>query len=210
MKKLVALLMAGVMVFGFAACGGNKDNGEDKGNSQNQEETVKVDVADATELFDKVWTNYTETAGEDLQFFCMGGSMKEDGSFEDGKPGKFDHTKPEDTGMESQLCISADAIAMVDDAASLMHGMMVNNFTGAAYHVADKANLQAVVDGIKDRTLNNQWMCGFPEKLIIVTVGEDYVISAFGYGQIIDAFKTSVTTVYGDLASVVVEENLAE
>ena len=209
MKKLVALLMAGVMVFGFAACGGNKDNGENQGNEQQNEE-VKVDVADATELFNKVWTNYTETAGEDLQFFCMGGSMKEDGTFEDGKAGKFDHTKPEDTGMESQLCISADAIAMVDDAASLMHGMMVNNFTGAAYHVADKANTQAVVDGIKERTLNNQWMCGFPEKLIIVTVGEDYVISAFGNGMIIDAFKTSVTTVYGELASVVVEEALTE
>ena len=203
MKKLVALLMAGVMVFGFAACG-NKNNDENQGNEQNE---VKVDVADATELFDKVWTNYTETAGEDLQFFCMGGDFD---NLVDGKPGKFDYTNAEENGMESQLCISTDAIAMVDDAASLMHGMMVNNFTGAAYHVADKANVQAVVDGIKDRTLNNQWMCGFPEKLIVVTVGEDYVISAFGNAMIIDAFKTSVTTVYGELASVVVEENLAE
>ena len=52
MKKLVALLMAGVMVFGFAACG-NKDNndGGNQGNEQNNE--VKVDVADATELFNK-------------------------------------------------------------------------------------------------------------------------------------------------------------
>ena len=204
MKKLVALLMAGVMVFGFAACG-NKSN-EGQGNEQQNNE-VKVEVADATELFDKVWTNYTETAGEDLLFMSMGGDFD---NLVDGKPGKFDYTKAEDNGMESQLCISTDAIAMVDDAASLMHGMMVNNFTGAAYHVADKANTQAVVDGIKERTLNNQWMCGFPEKLIVVTVGEDYVISAFGNGMIIDAFKTSVTTVYGELASVVVEENLAE
>lgn len=205
MKKLVALLMAGVMVFGFAACG-NKDNEGGKEN-QGQEETVKVDVADATELFDKVWTNYGETASADIQFMAMGGDGE---NIVDGKPGKFNHENAADNGMESILCISTDAIALIDDAASLMHGMMANNFTGAAYHVADKANLQAVVDGIKDRTLNNQWMCGFPEKLVIVTVGEDYVISAFGYGQIIDAFKTSVTTVYGDLASVVVEESLAE
>ena len=203
MKKLVALLMAGVMVFGFAACG-NKGNEENQGNEQNE---VKVDVADATELFDKVWTNYTETAGEDFQFMAMGGDFD---NLVDGKPGKFNHENAEENGMESQLCIAPEAIALIDDAASLMHGMMVNNFTGAAYHVADKANVQAVVDGIKDRTLNNQWMCGFPEKLIVVTVGEDYVISAFGNGMIIDAFKTSVTTVYGELASVVVEENLAE
>ncbi len=210
MKKLVALLMTGVMVFGFAACGSNKDNGEDKNNNTNNEqqnEEVKVDVADATELFEKVWTNYQETAGEDFQFMCMGG---DNDNIVDGKPGKYNHENAEENAMESTLCISTDAIAMIDDAAALRHGMMVNNFTGAAYHVADKANLQKVVDGIKDRTLNNQWMCGFPEKLIVVTVGEDYVISAFGYGEIIDAFKTSVTTVYGDLASVVVEESLAE
>ena len=195
--------MAGVMVFGFAACG-NKNNDGNQGNEQNE---VKVDVADATELFDKVWTNYTETAGEDLMFMAMGGDFD---NLVDGKPGKFNHENAEENGMESQLCISTDAIALVDDAASLMHGMMVNNFTGAAYHVADKANVQSVVDGIKDRTLNNRWMCGFPEKLIVVTVGEDYVISAFGNAMIIDAFKTSVTTVYGELASVVVEESLAE
>ncbi len=209
MKKLVALLMAGVMAFGFAACGANKDNGEDKNNTNNeqQKEEVKVDVADATELFDKVWTNYKETAGEDLQFMCMGGDYD---NIVDGKPGKFNHENAAENGMEDQFCIPADAIALVDDAASLRHGMMVNNFTGAAYHVAEKANLQKVVDGIKEKTLNNEWMCGFPEKLVVVTIGEDYVISAFGYGEIIDAFKTSVTTVYGKLASVVVEESLAE
>ena len=58
--------------------------------------------------------------------------------------------------------------------------------------------------------MNNQWMCGFPETLIIVTVGEDYVVSAFGNGQVIEAFKTAITTVYGDAAVVSVEENLAQ
>ena len=196
--------MAGVMVFGFAACGNKNNEGTNNEGTNNE---VKVDVADATELFDKVWANYQETAGEDLQFFCFGGDAD---NMVDGKPGKYNLEMAEEFNMEGQMCISADAIAMVDDAAALMHGMMVNNFTGAAYHVADKANVQAVVDGIKDRTMNNQWMCGFPEKLIVVTVGDDYVISAFGNGMVIDAFKTSVTTVYGDLATVAVEESLAE
>ena len=53
-------------------------------------------------------------------------------------------------------------------------------------------------------------MCGFPEKLIIVTVGDDYVVSAFGNGMVMDAFKTAITTVYGDAAAFSVEENLAE
>ena len=49
-----------------------------------------------------------------------------------------------------------------------------------------------------------------PEKLIIVTVGENYVVSVFGNGQVIDAFKTAIITVYGDNAVVNVEENLAQ
>ena len=50
----------------------------------------------------------------------------------------------------------------------------------------------------------------FPEKLIVVTVNGDYVVSAFGNGQVIDAFKTAITSVYGDAAVVSVEENLAQ
>jgi hypothetical protein len=56
--------------------------------------------------------------------------------------------------------------------------------------------------------MNNQWMCGFPEKMIIVTVGDEYVVSAFGNGMVIDAFETAITTVYGDAAVVSEKENL--
>ena len=108
------------------------------------------------------------------------------------------------------FCIPAEAIDMTDDAANMMNMMMANNFSAAAYHVADAANVETVVSSIKDATLNNQWMCGFPEKLIVVTVGEDYVVSAFGNGQVIDAFKTALTTVCGDAAVVSVEESLAQ
>ena len=104
-------------------------------------------------------------------------------------------------------CIPEAAIDMTDDIATMMNMMMANNFTSAAYHVADAANVETVVNSIKDATLNNQWMCGFPEKLIVVTI-DNYIVSAFGNGMVIDAFKTAITTVYGDAAVVSVEENL--
>ena len=50
-------------------------------------------------------------------------------------------------------------------------------------------------------------MCGFPETLIIVTVDDNYVISAFGNGQIIETFKNKTTSVFED-ATVVYEESL--
>ena len=81
---------------------------------------------------------------------------------------------------------------MTDDIATMMNMMMANNFTAASYHITDAANAEKAVSSLKETTINNQWMCGMPEKLIIVTVGEDYVVSAFGNGQVIDAFKTTI------------------
>ena len=206
MKKLLVLLLAATMTFTLAACGGNADSGENKETSGS--ETAKVEIADANEILTKAWDEYKASAGDDLQFPIGGGygeSMVMDA------PAKFD---VEAEGAKDMLvysfCIPAEAIEMTDDVAAMMNMMMANNFTSAAYHVTDAANVETVVAGIKDATLNNQWMCGFPEKLIIVTVGEDYVVSAFGNGMVIDAFETAITTVYGDAAVVSAAENLVE
>lgn len=191
MKKIMALLLAGAMVFGCVACGNGGSN----------DSQTKVEVADAQELLTKVWDTY----GEDEKFFAMGGHFE---APVDNGPGSYDVAKAED--LEISYCIPADAVAMVDDAATIMHAMNANTFSAAAYHVTDAANVQTVIDGIKERTLNNQWMCGFPDELVIITVGEDYIVSAFGAADIVDNFQAKMTEVYGDAAVVSVEENLAE
>ena len=202
MKKLVALLLATAMMFTCVACGGNAEGGNTEGNN------VKVEIADATELFTKVWDEYKASAGEDLQF-PAGGSNPETMVMD--IPGKFDPTiEYAEDSLLMQYCIPADTVAKTDDIATMMHMMMSNNFTGAVYHVTNAADVESVVNSIKETTLNNQWMCGMPEKLIIVTVGEDYVFSAYGIGAIIDGFEAALTTVYGDAAVVAVEENIAE
>ena len=86
--------------------------------------------------------------------------------------------------------------------------MMANNFTAAAYHITDAANVDAAIAELKDATLNNQWMCGMPETFIVVKVGDSYLVSVFGNGQVVDAFKNALTTVYGEGAVVSVEESL--
>lgn len=201
MKKFVALLLATAMMFTCVACGGNG------GNAGNNNET-KVEITDANEILTKAWDEYNTTASDDFKFPIFGGNMET--SVMDA-PAKFDPTiEYAEDALVMSYCIPTDAIAMTDDIATMMNMMMANNFTSAAYHITDTANVQTVVDGIKNTTINNQWMCGMPEKLIIVTVGEDYVVSAFGIGDVIDTFKAALTTVYGDAAVVAVEENLAE
>lgn len=202
MKKLVALLLATAMMFTCVACGGNNGDNGDAGNDG----AAKVEITDATELLTKVWEEYTKSASEDVQF-PIGGGDAENMTME--APGKYDATvEGGKDGLTFQYCIPADVIDMSDDFATGLHMMMANNFTTTALHVTDAANVETAVAGIKDAVINNQWMCGMPEKLIIVTVGEDYVVSAYGLEAIIDAFEAAITTVYGDAAVVSVEEKL--
>lgn len=202
MKKLTALLLAVAMVFTCVACG-NSGNAGNGGSG--------VEIKDATEVLTKTWEEYNKSASEDIKFPVGGGNIENFELVVMDNAGKCDTSlEGAKDALSVSFCIPMEAIDMTDDAATMMNMMMANNFSSAAYHVADKANVEKVVAGIKDATLNNQWMCGFPEKLIVVTVNGDYVVSAFGNGQVIDAFKTAITTVYGDAAVVSVEESLAE
>lgn len=203
MKKLVMLLLVAAMTFTCVACGGEKEN-----ESTTESQVAKVEIADANEILTKTWEEYKASAGQDLQFPIGGGYG--DNMVMDA-PAKFDVAAEDAKDMLIySFCVPEETVGKIDDVATMMNMMMANNFTCGAYHVADAANVESVIADIKDATLNNQWMCGFPEKLIIVTVGDDYVVSAFGNGMVMDAFKTAITTVYGDAAVFSVEENLAE
>ena len=186
-KKLVLLLTATMLVMSMAACGGNGDAGN-----------AVADIT-AVEALENVWATY----GEDEKFFAMGGDMN---NMVDNAPGEYGM---EDTETLSwALYIPADSIALVDQAASLMHAMNTNTFMSAAFHLTDAANAETLATSIKDTIMSTQWMCGFPDKVVMFTVNEDIVMYAFGNAELIDNFKSKVTTVYGENAVLLVEENI--
>ena len=185
MKKMITLALAALMLVGMVACGGS---GEEMGTS--------FGVDSATTLLEQVWGSYAD----DEKFAIMGGDY--DTNVADA-PAKFNHENAE--YMDSMLAIPADAAAMVDDAASMIHMMNANTFTAGAFHLADLNNEEAFVSAVKDSVMNRQWLCGFPEKLVIVSDGSGYVVTAFGNGEAIETFKTKLTEMGG---TVVTEENL--
>ena len=193
MKKLVVLLATVVMVLSCVACGGKEVAGNN---------AAKVEIADANEILTKAWDEYKTSASEEIQFPVAGGNVE---AMVMDAPAKFELTY--DSAKEVLVysyCIPEESIDMTDDIATMMNMMMANNFTSAAYHVADAANVETVVTSIKDATLNNQWMCGFPEKLVIVTVGE-YMVSYFGNGELVSTFTAKLQAAYPS-ATVVVDE----
>ncbi len=185
MKRIFAVLMAAMLMFSLVACTGNQGGTEST-------------IATPLELLNTVWAAY---AGE--KFPVAGGDMTEANMNMEG-PGVYGIEDTE--GLDATLGFPASAVAKIDSAASLMHMMNANTFTCGAYHLVNAADKDALVTEIKGNIMNRQWMCGFPDKLIIVAV-EDYVVSYFGNGEIVDNFTTALTTSYSQ-AEVVCEEAL--
>ena len=215
MKKTVVFLLVTMMVFCCVACGGNDNNTQtptESGNNTNTENNqepnsseiesesgAQLQITDATEILTKAWEKYKENE----KFAVVGGHYS---NYTDGAPAKYDITKVED--MEAVFCIPKESVALIDDAASLQHGMNVNNFSAMAYHITDSSKMQILIDDIKGMTMNNQWICGHPDRLIMITVGDEYLVTAFGNGEIVDNFLTKVLSLYNNVPELVVDEDL--
>lgn len=165
MKKLIALTLAVACIFAFAGCG-----------STNAPEGSTPAYASAEEVLTKVWDAYAE----DEKFPAWGSNAE---TMVDGAPGTFDVSNTDE--LTASLIVPADIAKDIDDAANLMHGMNLNMFTAAAFHVKDFNDFEnAYVDNLKA----NQWMCGVPEEYVIIEVGTDYVITVFGANDLIYTF----------------------
>ena len=182
MKKILALLLAAVMVLSLAACTDKGSEGGATSPSGAQTNQPKS----ALEILEKVWSKYST----DEKFPATGGSekhMKED------KPGKFDVSDAE--ALDFELGFPKANASEIDDAASLMHMLNQNNFSCGVYHVKDSGNVEALAGKIKENILARQWLCGFPEKLVILTVG-DYIVSVFGASELTDTFIAKLSAEY--------------
>ena len=198
MKRIIAILLVCMLAIGAVACG--KTGNDSQTNTEENKVVETVDVADATELLTNVWNSY-----EEADKFPIGGGDYDNIVMD--APGKYDVAKVED--LDAVLGLPQSAATMIDDAASMMHMMNANTFTAGAYHVMDASNQQNVMDSLKDNIMNRQWMCGFPDTLIIASVGGEYVVSAFGNAEIIETFKNNLQAQY-EIAEIVYEESLVE
>lgn len=212
LKKLLALMVIAMMVVSFGACVGSASDpgsevpGSEEGNTDVVSEQTVPEITDANEILQLTWEDYKATVAEDLLFPVGGGDTE---NMVMDAPGTFNTSVEfaQDT-LTTSYCATPDFVAKTDDIATMMNMMMANNFTAAAYHISDVANVDTAVNELKEATLNNQWMCGIPETFSIIRVGDDYIVSVFGNGQVVDAFVNSLSNVYGESMLIVVEENL--
>lgn len=143
----------------------------------------------ALALLNAAWSTY----GEDEKFPAMGGDAAH---AVDSAPGSFDIANVD--SLSYQLTFPAEDADLIDAAASLVHMMNMNTFTCGAFHVTDAGNAAKLASDLRLAVQGKHWMCGFPDKLVILTADE-YVISLYGNEELVNTFSDALQAANAEL-----------
>lgn len=160
--------------------------------SETPAETPAEQNTGALSLLTSVWGTYSE----DDKFPAGGGDAEH---AVDDAPGSFDVSNAD--SLTYQLTFPSDDVSLIDGAASLVHMMNMNTFTCGAFHVADAGNVSKVADDIRSAVQGKQWMCGFPDKLVIFTTGQ-YVVSVYGDEDLVNTFRDKFSACHSGAVAV--------
>ncbi|CCZ46851.1 putative uncharacterized protein [Firmicutes bacterium CAG:129] len=149
-------------------------------------------VDDALTILNAIWNTYSD----EEKFPAAGGDSEH---AVDGAPGSFDVSNAD--SLSYLLTFPADDASLIDSAASLVHMMNLNTFTCGAFHVADANNVARLADDLRTTIQAKRWMCGFPDKLVIVTVGQS-VLSVYGNEELVNTFRDKLLASYPTAAAV--------
>lgn len=172
MKKLVAILLCATIGISVMGCGDKKEPENGAGAASKYESALDV------------LTTVADAYAED-QKFPMAGGDSENMSTEG--PAAFDISKTEE--LTTSLTLPESEIKHIDDAASLVHMMNANIFTGAAYHLTDDTDMKDFSKAVEESVLSKQWICGMPDTLVILKADDEYVVTAYGEAEIMETFK---------------------
>ena len=132
-----------------------------------------------------MWDSYTD----DEKFPASGGDYEN--PVEDA-PGAVDISDADN--LNYMLTLPVEDASKIDGAAALGHMMNANTFTCGAFHITSKDDVEAVANDLRDAIQSKQWMCGFPDKLVIFT----YVVSLYGDEELVNTFRDKFTAAYSD------------
>lgn len=149
-------------------------------------------VDDALTILNAIWNTYSD----EEKFPAAGGDSEH---AVDGAPGSFDVSNAD--SLSYLLTFPADDVSLIDSAASLVHMMNLNTFTCGAFHVADANNVARLADDLRTTIQAKHWMCGFPDKLVIVTVGQS-VFSVYGNEELVNTFRDKLLASYSAATAV--------
>ena len=209
MKKIIALILAALMLVFCVACGNTNDDVKDT-DVTTDEITTEAGVVEpakpATEVFNAALDAFYaklaplfEMDAADVASAFMGGyfSDSEEPTYLQGAAAKTPVDVEDATAMlAANSFVTEDVLAKIDDAAIFGHAMNVPTLTMSIVHVVNASDVDAIASTMRDNIGGNEvWMCGFPEKYIVIKL-DDYVISGYGKVDMIDNLKAAFTETY--------------
>lgn len=206
MKRLTILFFMVMLIFMLTGCGSG-NGGSQSGMGENSEESEESQYGESEEskygealdVLSAIRQSYKE---EDM--FAIYGGNQENAVMD--APGKFDISKTEE--MKVNLGLPEELWDDIDDAASMVHMMNANIFTGAVYHLKDGTDSNDFADVVKTNIMATQWICGQPDTLVIIEVKGNYIITAYGEAEIMETFKNNALSAL-DGSQVVIEEPIS-
>lgn len=228
MKKIItALLLAGMLVSLVSCMNRNKDSTTE---SFSQDSTQSGTITPGTDTptaegvlenaFEGFLTNmapvYGVNSAEEVKSYFVGTEMEtvtekdedtgEEFSYEMPKnePGPLALDNPDE--VQNQTMFPLDSVDRIQNAAIFYNLMNMNNGTFSAFKLKDEAELTVFADRVRSNIKSNQWICGFPERFLIMRV-DDVLICAYGLEASMTAWKSAVMSVYNN-AQTLYEESL--
>lgn len=173
-KKGISILLVtlmGLAMLAFVGCGRAGGSGNN-GSASGADQPAAPAIASAVDFYTEVWAAFDE----DDRFPCAGGDM---GHSTEG-PGQFLLTEDNEDSFKSLLLVPDDLYRMLeDDVATLQHMMNTNTFCSAVARLKEPAKAPEFAEAYKTAVQGQHWMCGFPDKVVVLSVG-DYVVMAYG------------------------------
>ena len=177
MKKLISMLLCAALCLTlFSGCGStNNPSGE---TTAVTEATASYESAQA--LLEAIYSGMSQT------FPAAGGDEAHNaegvGAYDIGAYGE---------SFQYQILVDEELLDLVKpEAATLLHMMNTNTFCSAAMQLTDSKDAERFADHYKTLVQSHHWMCGFPETMLVLSLG-DYVVTAYGLDDFIQSFKTS-------------------
>lgn len=204
-NKYVMMMLVIGLIINSSACGnnGNGNNTEMINPTEVVQETESefyIEIADAADILLKVWDSYAT----EERFDIMGGHFT---AGVIGEPAKYDLTQA--TDLVQMYCVPEVYMSMIDDAATMVDLYNAARFTAGVYHVTNVEEQEAFIKGISEQIESNSWHGETPEKVIVLKVGEEYVVAIYGRETLVNQFKQKLEAIYQTMIEVVVENTIS-
>lgn len=228
MKKIITMLLLASLLLSMASCRNRNKDSTTESSSQESTNSGNISPGAVTTTAEGVLESayepflnhmlsvYGVTSVDEVKSYFVGTEMQtvtekdedtgEDFSYEMPKnePGELSLDNFGD--WETQTMLPADALSQIQNAAIFYNLMNMNNGTFYAFKLKNESELSALADRMQSNIKSNYWICGFPERFLIMRA-DDVLICAYGLETAMNAWKSAVASVYKN-AEVLYDEAL--